>query len=240
MMRFHGWINSSEGQAWYAKNAQAISFFEYITPMSELNSVFEALVPGQNHALGNFGQLGGLPFGWIPQLLDSEGITHFSPPAVNSNDGAIYGNYIPTTSRGQVAVAIQDLLGNMFTWPGASLGLPSKGKATAEVAFGLLGGSRTKDAQYVTPPESSLSPQEQTYQQTIQQLAGTAPGGGQAPQGGAPGQTPPIGDISVPAQHSPVETPPRTSSNSGSGGHLKKSQFKPALLPGQSELGQLP
>ena len=40
MMKAHTWLNSPEGNAWYAQNKEAISVFKYITPLASLRRCF--------------------------------------------------------------------------------------------------------------------------------------------------------------------------------------------------------
>jgi hypothetical protein len=232
MLQAHNWLNSAEGQSWYARNASAIGFFEYITPAAELNSVFESLLPGHDHSLGNFGQLGGLPFGWIPMILDAEGLTHFNQPGVDAKTGAIYSSYVPATAKGQMAIAIQDFIGTLFSYPGSQVGLPSKTGVERNVALGVTGGNKKTDLKLNTPTEAQLSPQQRQYSQFI---GSQQPGANQP----APDYNQAVQATQVPAQPSPL-TQPKVKSSSGSSKKLKKAQFTPALLPGQTTLGQLP
>lgn len=220
MMQAHDFLNSAEGKAWYQKNADAIGLFNYITPVAHLNEVFQALLPGHDHSLGNFGELGGLPFGFIPQLLDSEGITNFNQPGVDAKTGAIIPQYIPVTARGQVATAIQDFLGTLYSYPGATAGLPSKTGIDRSLGLGFVGGSKTKDLQLTNPTTGA----------TVSSLANTSPGQVQDYPQNLQQNVKPI---------APPMPPGKSSSSSSRTKKLKKSQFKPALLPGQSQLGQL-
>lgn len=229
LLRAHTWLNSPEGQAWYAHNADAIGLFEYITPVATLNQVFEALIPGHNHSLGNFGELGGLPFGWIPQILDAEGITHFNQPGVDAKTGQMIPSYVPATTKGQAAIAIQDMLGTLFSYPGAQMGLPSKTSIERTIALASVAGTKTKDLKLNTPSANVLDQQQQSYAQTIQALSNTS---AKIPPQSPLNQTIPV------KQPEPQLLPGKKGRGAG-GGKLKKGQFKPALAPGQTKYGQL-
>lgn len=226
----HRFLNSPQGTAWYSANADAIGLFKYISPVAELNQVFNSLLPGHDHHVGNFGELGGLPFGFIPQLTDSEGWTHFNQVGVDAKTGAVIPQYIPATARGQVATAIQDFLSSMFSYPGATAGLPSKGSITRQAALDLTFGNKKTDLKLTTPPASALSPQAQIYAARLKELN---PSNGQVP---AASPLPP--GVSAPAQPgAPALTIPNqyeTRVRSGGSGKRKKASFTPQLLPGQT------
>lgn len=247
-LRAHQWLNSPEGMAWYSKNSQAIGFFEYITPTAELNQVFQSLLPGHDHSLGNFGELGGLPFGFIPQLLDAEGLTHFNQPAVDASTGQVYSQYIPASTKGQMAIAIQDFLGTLYSYPGAEMGLPSKTSLDRSVALGVTGGSKKTDLQLNTPDTSSLSMQQQNFIQATQQANRGNPNSQATLQNPAqtgqpnfipPNQVNPGVPVPPTAGPMPANKVAKSGSGSGSSTKLKKGQRIPQLLPGQTQLGQL-
>lgn len=235
MMRAHDFLNSPEGQAWYAQNSDIIGLFNYVTPVAKLSEVFESLLPGHDHSLGNFGELGGLPFGWIPQILDAEGLTHFNQPGVDAKTGAIIPQYIPATQRGQLAVATQDLLTQLFSYPGATVGLQSKASITRFAGLALVGGNKKTDLQLTTPSESQLGRQQQDYSSLIQSLSSTPA------QHPAPLPTAPLRPgINVPSQAGPTLTNKGPASASSTRTKKKKkADFKPQLLPGQTTFGQL-
>lgn len=243
MMQAHQYLNSPEGQAWYSKNADVIGLFKYFSPLETLSSISQALgaKPGNVAA---YGELGGLPFGWIPGLLNAEGLIDTGTPYVNPTTGAVAKQYVPISARGRAQAAIEDFIGALFTYPGSTIGLPSKTTVDVKIAQALVpGGSTSTNFKTVTP--TNLSPQQQQFQQVVQQLHGTAPAvaGPNTLQAGT--QAYPAKDpfnapgIDVPVQQSPLTTPvPRSRRSSTK--KLKKSQFTPELLPGQTQLGQLP
>lgn len=232
MMKAHSWLTSPEGQAWYSQNSSAIAVLGYISPVLSLTDAFMSLVPGHDHSLGNFGQLGGLPFGWIPQVMDSVGLTHFNQSGVDPKTGDAIPKYIPATTKGQAAIAIQDFLGALFSYPGAELGLPSKASFTRNTALGIVGGSKTKD---LTLQPGSLSPSEQQYQKNVQQANGTTPQSNTPNYQGAPtgtfsSPTPNANEDDLMSQLKAHATKPKAKT---------KAQFTPALAPGQTAFGQV-
>ena len=211
LLSAHDWLQSPEGQAWYQQNADAIGVFKYISPVATMSEVMSSLLPGHDHSLGNFGELGGLPFGWIPQILDAEGLTQFNQPGVNPKTGQEFPKYIPVTTKGQAAIAIQDFLGTLFSYPGATAGLPSKSSITRAAALDVTGAKKKTDLKITNlPPTPGL---------------------------GTP--TPVAQNTTVPQGSSPLTIPPSTPPSSSKSSKKKKSQFTPELLPGQTTLGQL-
>jgi hypothetical protein len=215
-------LKSPQGQIWYSQNADVLKLLAYFTPVSTLNS-FATILGGKADSVGSFGELGGLPLGWIPQLLDAEGLTHISQSAyLDPKTGKELANYVPVTARGALLIAVQDLIGQLFTYPGAQAGLPSKTSIDRNIALELTGANKKQDL--AQAPLLPLSPDQQQYQQNIQSANGTAQ---PAPQSqGAPFQTP---SIPVPAQSIPLATPRQP--KSAVAPKLKKSQFRPAPLP---------
>jgi hypothetical protein len=225
MMDAHQFLNSPQGQAWYSQHSDAIGLFKYFSPIETISTISNAL--GLKHdSVGQYGELGGLPFGWIPQMTDSAGLTHFGQAYVNPKTGVIAKDYVPTSMYGAANSAIQDLLGSLFTYPGATAGLPSKGKIERSIVGGLLPGS-SKDFNPTEP--SNVTPQEQQFSQTVQSL-----------NGGQPTTTSTTNSadtsIKVPKQSSPSVMPKLKSTSAPK---KKKADFTPQLLPGQSKLGQL-
>lgn len=232
-LQFSSFLKSDEGMAWYAQNADIIQLFQYISPLYSLdylNQIFN-----NPKSISSYGSLGGLPFGFITQGLDAAGITHFNSAYVSSENGDAIPTYIPANSRGQINVAIQDLLGQLFTYPGATAGLPSKSGILKKVGTGLTGGSSTD----LKPETEPLSGQQQQYQQVVQNLRGTS--STTKPNGTAftAFDGPAINSINIPTTSSTSSEEAGTSSASKPT-KLKKAQFTPQLLPGQSYLGESP
>lgn len=225
VFKAHDFLTSPEGQAWYQQNATVIGLVNYITPVASMAEVFNSLLPGHDHSLGNFGALGGLPFGWIPQLLDAEGLTHFNQPGMNAKTGEMFPQYIPSSDKGQLAIAIQDFLGQLFSYPGAQVGLPSKTQLAGDFGKAITG-AKSSDFTKVTPKPNA---EQQEYKDNIQ----TSPA---APISFSTGQpsSPMVFGMREPTPDAPIY---KNGSNSAK--RKKKGDYTPALLPGQSQLGQL-
>jgi hypothetical protein len=228
-------MKSPEGQVWYSQNSDVIKLLTYFTPVTTL-SYFATALGGKPDSVGAFGELGGLPLGWIPQLLDAEGVTHLTQSAyLDPKSGNEIPNYVPATDKGRLLVAVQDLIGQLFTYPGSEVGLPSKTSITRNIALGVTGASKKVDLQQAG--QMPLSQSQQSFQQAVQQAnpQPTAQQNTTMPQQ----QNQPVPGQTVPASTSPLTTPTPKSTR-GSGKKLKKSQFTPALMPGQTQLGAIP
>jgi hypothetical protein len=242
------WLNSQEGQAWYSRNSDVIGLMKYFTPLETIGAV-ASMLGQQPHSISNFGELGGLPFGFIPQLLDAEGITHglTQSPYVSPKTGDAIPSYIPATSKGQLLVAIQEMLGAIYTYPGSTVGLPSKSGIDRNIAIGLTQANKKTDLQSVQPPippglqnfSAAVKSTQQTQPQTTQQQQQALPKNQQPTPSISPDQT--QAGQQVPVQSSPALTTPNKgpASSKAKTTKLKKSQYKPALLPGQTQYGQL-
>jgi hypothetical protein len=254
------WLNSAEGQAWYSRNSDVIGLIKYFTPLETLSTMAHILGQ-QPNSVGNFGEMGGLPFGWIPQLLDAEGITHglTQSPYVSPKTGDVIPTYVPATDKGRLLTAIQDLIGSVYTYPGSTVGMPSKTGLDRNIAIGLTGANKKTDLSLSTPAIpaglQSFSDAVKAANPAPAPLANNAEAQNQfLPKGKQP--TPNI----QPNQMTPGTTVPRLPSsgdnvpnkvpkaakasstkglNANGTKKLKKAQFTPALLPGQSSLGQL-
>lgn len=227
MFQAANFLQSPQGQAWYSENSDVIGLFEYFTPAATLSEIAQAL--GQRpESVSQYGQLGGLPFGIIPSMLQAQGMFSGGQAYINPKTGAISQDYVPVNMRGRAQAAIEDFLGQIFTFPGATIGLRSKTSLGVDIAKGLVPGSSYNDFAHVTP---QLTPEQQQFQQTVMRVNDILN------QAKEQMKTPPqqVSSVNVPVQSSPLTTPQSKSSSR----RKKKSEFTPALLPGQSQLGQL-
>lgn len=119
------WLKSDEGIAWQSAHADAIQLLGWITPINSIAYTMN-LLSHRPDSVAELGQLGGLPLGFITQILDSQGVIHLNRPYVNPKTGDLFPDYIPNTTKARASVALTDLLGSMFTYPGRTLGLPGK------------------------------------------------------------------------------------------------------------------
>lgn len=125
LLNMGDWLKSDEGLRWQSEHADAIKVFSWATPIGNIQQ-FMNIASGHIDAPANLGLIGGLPFGLITQILDSQGIIHLNTPYVNPGTGDVYPDYIPQNTKARAAVALQDLLNMTFSYPGRTLGLPGK------------------------------------------------------------------------------------------------------------------
>lgn len=125
LFKMKDWLKSDEGISWQSAHADAIQVFSWATPINSVKAVLNTL-SHKPDSISDVGMLGGLPFGVISQMLDSQGIISLNTPYVNPKTGDVFPDYIPKTTQARASVAIQDLLNSMFTFPGRILGLPGK------------------------------------------------------------------------------------------------------------------
>lgn len=133
------WLKSDEGLAWQAQYSGAIGFLRWVTPFGTIQQTL-TMLRGNTASVSDLGQLGGLPFGFIFQLLDSyrvfdsiPGIT-YATPYVDPKTGEIYSDRVPKTLKGYTAMAIEDFINHTFTYPGRIVGLPGKGAIVRRVS----------------------------------------------------------------------------------------------------------
>jgi hypothetical protein len=228
LMQAHNFLTSQEGQAWYSQNSDALGLLTYFSPLETLSAI-SALGHIGHESVGSLGELGGLPAGFIVQILQAEGMIGGAPAYVNPQTGEVGTNYIPVTSRAKIATAISSFLGSLFTYPGSEAGLPSKTGLVTKVGEGITG---TSSSEWDKVPQTNLTPQQQQFAQAVQALQAKHQNFVPAdPEDSTPA-------VNVPAQSSPATTPiPKTSGAKAT--KLKKGQFIPQLLPGQTQLGQL-
>lgn len=160
MLNMKDWLKSDEGIRWQSQHTDAIQVFNWITPINSISSVMN-LLGHKPDAIGEIGQLGGLPFGVISQILDSQGIIHLNTPYVNPSTGDVLPKYIPETTKARAATAIQDLLGSMFTYPGRILGLPGKQQTINDVVRSFID---TNGTDFIKEDQMNrLTPLEQNW-----------------------------------------------------------------------------
>lgn len=133
------WLESPEGIAWQQEHAEGIQVLKWLTPLGNLEWTYEFLT-GRKDSWSDIGLVGGLPFGVIGQMLDSQ-LEDFnlSSPYVRPTDGAKIPEWIPESAKARAATALTDLLSSMFSYPGRILGLPGKGQKTRDFVNHVLG-----------------------------------------------------------------------------------------------------
>lgn len=137
MFTMKDWMKSDEGIAWQSKNADAIALFKWITPVNSIEGTMK-LLTGSINSPADLGQLGGLPFGLISQMLDSQGIISLNTPYVDPKTGSVFPKNIPKSVKARAAVALTDLLNSTFTYPGRTLGLPGKNQAIKDLVKNFI------------------------------------------------------------------------------------------------------
>lgn len=125
--KLRDWLKSDEGITWQSQHADAIQVLSWLTPVNSIAYTLN-LLSHRPDSVAELGQLGGLPLGFITQALDNQGIINLNRPYVNPKTGDILPDYIPKTVSARTSVALTDLLGSLFTYPGRILGLPGKGQ----------------------------------------------------------------------------------------------------------------
>lgn len=170
LMHAGQWLNSQEGKDWQARNIEAIGVFKYLTPLNSIAQVSKILT-GKAESFSDYGALGGLPFGMVSQLLDHYGIININGAYINPRTGQAVPKYIPNSTKAYAKTALDDFLGSIFSYPGATVGLPSKSGTIRDYTAklpGLKGAAKEYDK--VQP---TLSNQDRTYQEVVQRVNGT-------------------------------------------------------------------
>jgi hypothetical protein len=160
MFKTSDWLKSPEGIQWQSDNSDAIQLFSYFSIYNNVQSVLNRL-HGRPSSVADMGLLGGLPFGFISQMLDSEGLINLNTPYVNPKTGEIMPEYIPQTTRARAATAAESLINTMFTYPGRIIGLPGKGQEIRK-ATGLFIDTQGSDYQQRTRTQD-LTPLQQKW-----------------------------------------------------------------------------
>jgi hypothetical protein len=184
LWEMENWLKSPEGLVWQQEHNTAIQFFKWLTPIGNIQWVFDVLNSGVDTvgkavgraptgnitSVGDFGLIGGLPFGVISQILQSQGIISINAPYVSPKDGEIWARKIPESMRARVASAFMDLLGSTFTYPGATigltnLGLPSKSQLLRGAAQKISLGTKSNEWQNQEYTPMDLSAQDKLRQE---------------------------------------------------------------------------
>lgn len=122
------WLKSPEGIRWQSEHSEAIKLFQYFTPYGNVATVYSLLKNGKVNSAADIGLIGGLPFGFITQILDSEGLIHLNTPYVQPETGNVLPDWVPQTTKAKAATALEAFIGTLFTYPGRIIGMPGKSK----------------------------------------------------------------------------------------------------------------
>lgn len=183
LLRMGDWLNSDEGIAWQSRHAEAVGLMKYFTPINTLSQISKILT-GSAESASDYGSLGGLPFGVIGQILDHQGIINMNTPYVNPRTGDVLPEYVPKTAKARVKTAMDDLLSSVFSYPGRTVGGPSKGEVVDTFTSKLpgVGVSRYDKDQYDKVDRSGeLSAKSLHRQEVIRAQNGVTPGKGTVP-----------------------------------------------------------
>jgi hypothetical protein len=153
------WLSSSAGKTWQQNNSELISYLNYFTPLQDVQKVIDG---GTGTHLADLGLVGGLPFGVISTLLQHQGINvgaFGESTYLNPKTGEAVPTELPTDTTGRIQQGMEDLIGSLFSWPGAELGLPSKTSITKSFV-GVTTANQAKNFKSVTPsvPGASAQP----------------------------------------------------------------------------------
>lgn len=149
-----GFMNSDQGKQWAVQNADAIAALKYFSPLSTLQGVADFFTKGQH--IQDLGEIGGLPFGVVTQIITNQVPTlgHFGGSQAYDAQGQPYAHAVPITMTARAQTAFKDLLSSMFSYPGQTLGLTSKTKVVQ--AIGGPATTPAKDAVQYTYANGSL------------------------------------------------------------------------------------
>lgn len=162
-LKASAWAGSPEGKQFQKDNSQLMGIINYFSPTHSVNAVMDFLHSGN---AADLGQVGGMPFGVITTILKNQGIALPSQLTGNETNPATGENYVqklPTSDKARLQQGLTDLIGQMFSYPGATVGLPSK---TSEIQSlpGLkinpkeqkvVGGSKPTATKTFAPPAVS-------------------------------------------------------------------------------------
>lgn len=137
-------MNSDEGIKWQSDNSEVLGILGYINPLSNLGGVYKAL-QGHSEGLSDFGSIGGLPLGAVTQILKTTGaVPKGDAPYLNPKTGEVVPERVPTGLAGGVKLALQDLVGSMYSFPGRTLGTDMSKRQLTEGILPVLKPGKTE------------------------------------------------------------------------------------------------
>lgn len=151
---FNDFLDTDDGIKWQSKNSEALGMLQYFTPINSIQSVYKILT-GKADA-STFGQIGGLPFGLISQVLQDHGVFKADTPYLNPKTGEVVPDKIPSDLRASGAVLLRDTLNSMYNFPGRTIGLGSKGDFT-----NVLTGGLSKQGEFKDNTRTDLTPRQE-------------------------------------------------------------------------------
>jgi hypothetical protein len=170
VLKANAWAGSPEGQKWQKDNADLMGLLNYFSPTHSIDAVVNFAKSGN---IADLGQVGGMPFGVITTILKNQGIalpTQLTGTDTNPATGEAYVQKLPTTTKARIQQGVTDLVGQMFSYPGATVGLPSKTATIQKYVPGLAIGKGEQKT--IKPPAPSISSPSSSQPSTITPPAG--------------------------------------------------------------------
>lgn len=165
----NGYLKSDEGIKWQADNATVLGIINYLNPAMSLQAVFKAL-NGSGANVGDFGQIGGLPLGAISQMLQTTGVVpHANSDYIDPRTGEVIPRRVPVELAGAVKLALQDLVGSMYSFPGRTFGTSLSKRSLTEGALPFLKPARGEVKDSTAEPK--LTPGQKRTQEVLKARA---------------------------------------------------------------------
>lgn len=166
---FTDWQKTPEGIKWNSDNAEVLGILRYYTPIGSIEAVGKLLNPSGIRGLKDLGQIGGLPFGVISNVIRGQGITKSPSPYLNPKTGEVVPEKVPQDTKARLEQALSDIVGSMFTYPGRIVGgenVPSKTQISQGIATGLTLGS-LKGGKYESVTRTDLTDKQKKTQAVL-------------------------------------------------------------------------
>lgn len=142
----HNYLSSPAGQQWQKDNSELLGIIKYLTPVGTIDGVDKFLTRGGH--IGDLGEVGGLPFGLITQVLQHQGVDLGKvedSQYVDPKTGQLVPDKIPVGTTARIKTGLTDLVNSLFSYPGKTAGLSSKNSVTTTILPPLkLSASETK------------------------------------------------------------------------------------------------
>jgi hypothetical protein len=149
---FNDFAESDAGIKWQSENSELLGILNYFSPTYPLVQVRNMLT-GKVKAPGDLGSLGGLPFGVISQVLQNQGvIPQLNRPYINPKTGEVVPEKIPQSLRARASQLLSDVIGQMYNYPGRTIGLESKGNVNRILPNSLMGKTNSSEFTEVNQP----------------------------------------------------------------------------------------
>lgn len=169
---WYNFMDSPEGIKFQADNKEALGILKYFSPTYNIDQVIQIL-RGRGRSIGDFGMVGGLPFGVITQALQGQGLIKTDSAYVDPRTGKVYSDKIPTSLKGRAYQLLSDVIGTMYNYPGRQVGAEMSKKDLNEVIpKSLLG--KTSKADYTNVERTDITPEDKKRIQVLGAGSGQA------------------------------------------------------------------